>query len=266
MNPRPVLSQLGRPSVNSLPDLSWLCMLSVLSQFSVGPSFYYGFLLCRGGPLLHLFCLLRCGGLLPCLLRTGGLQLRRGCLLPCLLCTGGLLLCLLRRGGLLPHLLRRGGHLLRRGGWLSGSGGLLLCSGGLLLRLLCRGGPQFHLYCRFCPGFLVCRLHPGSLFLSILLCLIHQSLHSHMDLALQPSPCSASAPPPSGEHLEADSLGGRDLGGFMNLVHGLLSDCHKRSPLQHIYSYTTDCYTSHWTEFPIIHCTDHTAVTNHTLT
>ncbi len=85
-------------------------------------------LLCTGGLLLCLLrhgglllCLLRCGGLLPCLLRTGVLLLcllHRGGLLPCLLCTGGLLLCLLCRGGLLPGLLRTGGFLLcllRRG-------------------------------------------------------------------------------------------------------------------------------------------------------
>ncbi len=43
----------------------------------------------------------------------------------------------------------------------------------------------------------------------------------------------------------------------MNLVRGLPSDCHKRSPFHHIDSH----HTSHWTTVPIIHCTDdkHTA-------
>ncbi len=147
------------------------------------PLIHRGVLLIRRGALLH--CLLRRGGLLPCLLRTGGL-------LPCLLCTCGLLLCLLRRGGRLSHsggllsrsggpllrrgglllrLLRSGGHLLRRGGLLLRSGGLLLCRGDLLLR----------------TGWLLSRP----------LCLNPHSLHFHMDLALRPSPCSASAPPPS---------------------------------------------------------------------
>ncbi len=148
------------------------------------------------------WCSLICrGGLLPCLLRTGGLLLcllRRGGLLPCLLRTGGLLLCLLHRGG---RLSRSGGLLLRRGG-------LLLRSGGLLFRLLC---------------------------------LSHLSLHLHMDLALRPSPCSASAPPPSCtvlsiKRLEAAPWGG---GSVTNPVCGLPPNSHQRSPLHHIDSHTT---------------------------
>ncbi len=182
--------------------LSIVC-LSHVSQFSLGSSLYCGFLIHRGvllfrrgAPLIHrgalLLCLLRTGGLLPCLLRRGGL-------LRCLLRTGGLLLCLLHRGGLLPCPLRTGGLLLcllRRGGQLSGSGGLLSRSGGLLLRrggllpcLLRTGGLLLCLLCR--GGLLPCLLRTGGL-LSRPLCLNPQSLHFHMDLALRPSP----VPPP----------------------------------------------------------------------
>ncbi len=116
------------------------------------------------------------GGLLLCLLRHGGLLL-------CLLRTGGLLPCLLRRGGLLSC---SGGLLLRRGGLLSCSGGLLLCRGDPRARQHCYGGPLLHPFCRLHHGPLLCRS-----------CLSPNVIHFYMDLARHPSPCSASAPPPS---------------------------------------------------------------------
>ncbi|XP_058635326.1 uncharacterized protein LOC131542542 [Onychostoma macrolepis] len=105
----------------------------------------------------------------PCcgfLIRCGALLICRGGLLPCLLRTGGLLLCLLRHGG-----------------QLSRSGGLLLHRASPLLHLLRPGGHLLH------PGFLFC--------LGAWLYLSPRSFHFHVDLALRPSPCSASAPPPS---------------------------------------------------------------------
>lgn len=74
----------------------------------------------------------------------------------------------------------------------------LLCCGGYLHRL----GFLLHpgtLLCRLCPGsllhwfrlgLLLLQLHPGSLL--CWLCLSSLFLHFHMDLALYPSPCSAS--------------------------------------------------------------------------
>ncbi len=150
-----------------------LC-LSCVSQCSLGPSPCRGLqvhLLHRGGLLLQ-------SGGLP--LRSGGLLLRSGGLLLHLFQSGGLQL---RRGGLLPRLLRPGGLQSR-----------LLRPGGLQVRLLRPGGLQVHL------------LRPG-----FLLCLGPRPLHFHMDLALRPSPCSASAPPPSWivkERLEAAPWGG----------------------------------------------------------
>ncbi len=191
------------------------------------------------GPRMHCLCCLSlfspdlglCHGLLLRLLGSGGHLLRRGGLL---LRSGGLLLCLLRSGG---HLLRRGGLLLRSGGLLSHRGDILLCPGGLLFRLLRPGGLlsrllhpgglQSHL---LRPGGLLSRLlrpgglqsrllRPGGLqsrllrpgFLLCRLCLGPRPLHFHVDLALRPSPCSASAPPPSWivkERLEAAPWGG----------------------------------------------------------
>ncbi len=185
----------GKLSINFLCSLPWflrpymLC-LSLVSQFPLGPSLCHGsllrrgsLLLCRGGLLLHY------GGLLPC---SGGLLLRllwSGGLLPC---SGGLPLCLLWPGGLLPRLLCRGGLLSRQ----LHPGGLLLCllrPGGLPLH---RGDLRVHLHCY--GGFLLhpfCRLHHGPLFCRS--CLSPKVLHLYMDLARCPSPCSASAPPPS---------------------------------------------------------------------
>ncbi len=164
----------------------YMLCLSLVS-FSPGPSLYHGFmfpLLCRG-------CLLLC------LLHHGGL----------LFGSGGLLLCLLCRGGFLSgsggHLLCRGGllfRLLRCGGLLSGSGGLLLrhgsllfhllCRGVQLLRLLCRGGAQFFLFCPFCPGSLLCRLHPGFL---LHLDSVTNPVHGHPSICHQRSPRGRSS-------------------------------------------------------------------------
>ncbi len=139
-----------------------------------------------------------CHGFLPGLLSCGGLLLQ----------SGGLLL---RSGSLLP---RRGGLLLGSGGLPLRRGGLLLRSGGFLLHLLCPGGLRSRL---LRPGGLRSRpLRPGGLQFHRLcpgfpLCLSLQSLHLHMDLALRPSPCSTSAPPPSWialERLEAALWGG----------------------------------------------------------
>ncbi len=139
-----------------------------VSQSLLGSNRCCGFLI---GLFRHGVPLIRCGvlllgrgGLLPCLLRTGGLLLcllRRGGLLPCLLCTGGLQLCLLCRGGLLPCLLCTGGLLLcllRRGGLLP----CLLCTGGFLLCLLRRGGWRMALVV-FCSGLeIFCSALVGS--------------------------------------------------------------------------------------------------------
>ncbi len=149
-----------------------------------------------GPKMLCLFRLSQCSlGPSPC----RGPQVR-------LLCSGGLLL---RSGGLLLRLLWSGGLQLRHGGLQLRCGGLLpclLCTGGLQSRPLRPGGLQSRplrpgglQFCsvRLCPGFPLC-LNP-------------QSLHFHMDLALRPSPCSASAPPPSWivlERLEAAPCGG----------------------------------------------------------
>ncbi len=178
---------------------------------SVGHLLHRGGLLFRSGGFLP--CLLRPGGLLPCLLRTGGLLLRHGSLLSRLLRIGGLLLCLLRRGGL-----------------LSGSGGLLLCRGDPRTRLLFYGGPQLHPFCRLHHGPLFCRS-----------CLSPKVLHLYMDLALPPSPCSASAPPPSWICVMFRASGNRSLGGgsVMNSVHGLPFARHQRSLFHHIDSHTT---------------------------
>ncbi len=187
------------------------CCLSLLSLCCLS-LFPPDLRLCHG----FLPGLLSCGGLL---LQSGGLLLRSGSLLPrrggLLLGSGGLPL---RRGGLL---LRSGGfllHLLRPGGLRS----RLLRPGGLRSRPLRPGGLQFH---RLCPGF------P--------LCLSLQSLHLHMDLALRPSPCSTSAPPPSWialERLEAALWGG---GSVTNPVCGLPPDRHQRSLTHHMDSCTT---------------------------
>ncbi len=199
--------------------------LSVHFQsFSLGPSLCQGSLIhmvCRG----RLSCLLQPGGLLLRLLRSGGLLLR-------LLRPGGLLLCLLHPGGLLLRLLRPG---------------LLLCwlRPGFLLCQLCPG-------LRLRPGFLLCRLRPGSLLclgaLPCQLCLSSWPLHFHVDLALRPSPCSTSAPPPSWivlswDHLEAAPWGGG--GSVMNPVRALLFAHHQRSPAHHIDSHTTQTITCH---------------------
>ncbi len=52
----------------------------------------------------------------------------------------------------------------------------------------------------------------------------------------------------------------------MNLVHGLLSNCHQRSPLHHIDTLHRLLHL-HWTSVPTIHFTliTHTAAANHTL-
>ncbi len=196
----------GKRLMDFLCSLPWflspyMLSLSLVSQFSLDPSPCRGLqvpLFRRGGLLL------RSGGLPLRLFQSGGLQLRRGGLLPGLLCTGGLQSRPLRPGGLQSRPLRHGGPLLRPGGLLS----RLLRPGGLLSRLLCPGGL---LSCLLRPGWLLFRrLHPGPLLgwfhsglllrlgaLACRLCLSPQSLHFHMDLALYPSPCSASAPPPS---------------------------------------------------------------------
>ncbi len=100
----------------------------------------------------------------------------------------------------------------------------------------------------------------------------HLSLYLHMDLALHPSPCSASAPPPScivlsGERLEAAPWGGGG-GSVTNPVRGLPSTRHQRSLFHHIDSHTTQTVARHTglhfpssialiTQLsPIIHCTD----------
>ncbi len=220
-----------------------------------------GHLLCRGGLLLRL---LWSGGLLPCLLCRGDLQLCPGGLLFRLLRPGGLLSRLLRPGGLLSRLLRPGGllsHLLRPGGLLSRllrPGGLLsrlLRLGGLLSRLLCPGGLLFR---RFRPGPLLGWFHSGLLLrlgaLACRLCLSPQSLHFHMDLALHPSPCSASAPPPSW-------IGG---GGAMSQILSmnfclLATRGHSLAALILALHY---CHTAHWTAF---HYIEHIAINNHTL-
>ncbi len=182
-----------RPWMHSLCCLS-LLSLCCLSLLSLDLGLYHGFLLslrpCVGLPS----DLLRRGGLL---LKSGGPLRRRGGLL---LGSGGLLLCrgerLLRPGGLQFHLLRPDGlqsRLLCPGGLQS----RLLRPGGLQSRLLRPGGLQFR---RLRPGFLLCRL-----------CLGPQPLHFHVDLALRPFPCSASATPPSWivqERLEAAPWGG----------------------------------------------------------
>ncbi len=153
--------------------------------------------------------MLRRGGLLlwsgGVLLRPGGLQshpLRPGGLLSHLICPGGLLHCLLRPGGFLLRLLSPGGLLYH-----------LLHPGGLLFRpgLRFRSGSLLRLGSLLCPGFLLRQFCLGVLLGR--LSLSPRSSCFHVDLAFRPSPCSASAPPPSWillreERLEATPWGG----------------------------------------------------------
>ncbi len=169
-------------------------------------------------PWMHCLCCLSLLSLCWLSLFSLDLGLCHGFLLSLRPCVG-LPSDLLRRGGLL---LKSGGplfHLLRPGGLQS----CLLRPGGLQSRSLSPGGLQFP---RLCPGF------P--------LCLGPRPLHFHVDLALRPSPCSASAPPPSWivlERLEAAPWGG---GGYVtNPGHELLFTHHKRSLTHHMDYCTT---------------------------
>ncbi len=156
-------------------------------------------------------------------------------------------------------------------------GSCTVCSAlvGLLYRLLCPGGLLFCPGLRFrsgsllrlgsllCPGFLLRRFCLGVLLGR--LSLSPRSSRFHMDLALRPSPCSASAPPPSWivlrlERLEAAPWGG---GYVTNPGHELLFTHHQRSLLHHIDFHTTQTVAYHpKTTFPIIHCTDDTHTTD----
>ncbi len=218
MSPGPALPRPLRPRRLSLCCLSLLslCCLSLLS-------------LCRLS-LLSLFfprsqiqswfpawftVLPQSGGLQSRLLRPGGLQSR-------LLRPGGLQSRLLRPGGLQSRLLRLGGlqvRLLHPGR----SQSRLLRLGGLQVRLLHPGGSQSRL---LRPGGLQVRLlRPGGLQCHPL------RLGFHMDLALRPSPCSASAPPPTMDCLGAS--GSRSLGGgyVTNPGHELCFTPHSQSQI-----------------------------------
>ncbi len=83
------------------------------------------------------------------------------------------------------------------------------------------------------------------------------ALHFHMDLALRPSPCSASTPLPSWI-----IWGG---GGYVtNPGNELLFINHQRSLTHHIDFHTTHTVTDHSkTAFPIIHCTNTAVRTDH---
>ncbi len=166
--------------------------------------------------------LLRLGGLQSRLLRPGGLQSR-------LLRLGGLQVRLLHPGGSQSRLLRLGGLQVR-----------LLHPGGSQSRLLRPGGLQVRL---LRPGGLQC--HPLR-------------LGFHMDLALRPSPCSASAPPPTMDCLGAS--GSRSLGGAMSQIQAM-----NFAPLTHHMDFhTTQSVTDHSrTTFPIIHCTNTAVCTDH---
>ncbi|XP_058613324.1 uncharacterized protein LOC131528285 [Onychostoma macrolepis] len=268
MNSRSILSLLSRLIINflcSLPQSLCLCMFCLLlvSPFSLVPRLCCGFLIRRGGLrvrllrsglLLHLFHPLRCGGPLS---GSGGLLRHPGGLVLYLRRRGGLLSgsggLLHRRGDLWVHpgglksrLLRPGGlksRLLRPGGLKS----RLLRPGGLKSRLLRPGGLQSRL---LRPGFLLCRLYLGP-----------RSLRFHKDLALHPSPCSASAPPPSWikdcvERLEAALRGGA----LSRIWSALPSIHHQRSLAHHM-----DFHTTHHMDSISHHPTLITAVTNHSL-
>ncbi len=115
-------------------------------------------------------------------------------------------------GGLQSRLLRPGGPQSR-----------LLRLGGLQVRLLHLGGSQSRL---LRPGGLQVRLlRPGGLQCHPL------RLGFHMDLALRPSPCSASAPPPTMDCLGAS--GSRSLGGgyVTNPGHELCFTPHSQSQI-----------------------------------
>ncbi len=195
MIPRPALPRLLRPGRLSLCCLSLTLPVSSVSALSVFPrsqiqSWFPAWftVLPQSGGLQSR--LLRPGGLQSRLLRPGGLQSR-------LLRLGGLQSRLLRPGGLQSRLLRLGGLQVR-----------LLHPGGSQSRLLRLGGLQVRL---LRPGGLQC--HPLR-------------LGFHMDLALRPSPCSASAPPPTMDCLGAS--GSRSLGGgyVTNPGHELCSTHH----------------------------------------
>ncbi len=184
-----------------------------------------------------------CQGLLISLALRGGFLLRA-------LRPGGLLLC---RCGLLLRLHRPGGLLSRSGGLLLcllQPGGFLSCSGGLLLCLLCR----------FRPGLLLSRHHPGSLLRpGYLLRPVPPWLPALPALPQSPvSPLPRGPGPPSLPlfHVHSTALlyyieigaSGSVLGGggyVTNPVHGLWSNCHQRSPLHHIDSHTTETVTRH---------------------
>ncbi len=110
----------------------------------------------------------------------------------------------------------------------------------MLLRLLCRGGPQFHLHCRICPGSCSAgyTLALGSLasYFASVTCL---STYTWTWPSIPPPVPPLLHHPPVlyylGSVLEP-LLGGASV---TNLVHGLPSDCHNRSPFHHIDSHTT---------------------------
>ncbi len=183
-------------------------------------------------------------------------QIPDSVMVPCLVHgptpSGGLQSRLLRPGGLQSRLLRPGGsspvcsawwapvpsappwglqvsRLLRLGGLQvrllhpGGSQSRLLRLGGLQVRLLHPGGSQSRL---LRPGGLQVRLlRPGGLQCHPL------RLGFHMDLALRPSPCSASAPPPTMDCLGAS--GSRSLGGgyVTNPGHELCFTPHSQSQI-----------------------------------
>ncbi|XP_058628713.1 uncharacterized protein LOC131538698 [Onychostoma macrolepis] len=262
-------SNTGAPEQQVSATLNQAQTISTLLK---RPRLCCGFLIRRGGLLLYP---LHRGGLRVRLPRSGGLLLHLFRLLRCggpLSGSGGLLLC--PRGLLL--------YLCRRVGLLSGSGGLLLLPGGLQSHRLLPGGLQSR---RLRPGGLQSRLlHPGGLqscllrpaglqscplcsgFLLCRLCLGPRSLRFHKDLALHPSPCAASAPPPSWiidyvERLEAALWGGAlsRIWSVLPFIH------HQRSPVHHIDSHTIHNTGHHFPSF--IALIAHTAdCTNHTHT
>ncbi len=220
------------PLENSLP---WSLRLYVLSlslvfQFPLGPSF------CRGSQL-------RSGGRLSRLLRPGG-HLSR------LLRPGGRLSRLLRPGGRLSRLLHPGGRLTCQSHFTSP----LTCQSHFTSPLTCQSPFTSPLTCQnlkwrtqqlSCQQSLLSRPpHPGGLLSHL----------PHMDLAPHSLPRFHLRSTALLDCSMCEASGSRSLGG--GLCHE--SGCH--SP--HLLHHTTAAHHPR-TAFPIHHCTNHTAVTNH---